>query len=58
MGMFNFFIVIPQILAASVLGIFVRVLFHGNSIDALALGGALLFLAGLATLRVDDQEEA
>jgi maltose/moltooligosaccharide transporter len=57
MGIFNFFIVIPQILAASVLGIFVRVLFDGHSIHALALGGALLFLAGLATLRVDDREE-
>jgi maltose/moltooligosaccharide transporter len=57
MGIFNFFIVIPQILAASVLGIFVRVLFDGHSIQALALGGALLFLAGLATLRVDDREE-
>jgi maltose/moltooligosaccharide transporter len=56
MGIFNFFIVIPQILAASVLGIFVRVLFHGASIDALALGGALMFLAGLAVLRVDDRE--
>jgi len=57
MGIFNFFIVIPQILAASVLGIFVRVLFDGHSIHALALGGALLFLAGLATLRVDDRED-
>jgi maltose/moltooligosaccharide transporter len=57
MGIFNFFIVIPQILVASVLGILVRVLFDGQSIDALALGGALLFLAGLATLRVDDREE-
>jgi maltose/moltooligosaccharide transporter len=57
MGIFNFFIVIPQILAASVLGIFVRVLFDGHSIHALALGGALMFLAGLATLRVDDDEE-
>jgi len=57
MGIFNFFIVIPQILAASVLGIFVRVLFGGHSIHALALGGALLFLAGLATLRVEDREE-
>jgi MFS-type transporter involved in bile tolerance (Atg22 family) len=57
MGIFNFFIVIPQILAASVLGILVRVLFGGHSIDALALGGLLLVLAGLATLRVDDYEE-
>ena len=56
MGIFNFFIVIPQILAASVLGICVRVLFHGESIDALALGGVLMFLAGLATLRVADDE--
>jgi maltose/moltooligosaccharide transporter len=56
MGIFNFFIVIPQILAASVLGIVVRVVFGGQSIDALALGGVLLFLAGLATLRVDDRE--
>jgi maltose/moltooligosaccharide transporter len=57
MGIFNFFIVIPQILAASVLGILVRVLFGGHSINALALGGLLLFLAGLATLRVDDRED-
>jgi maltose/moltooligosaccharide transporter len=57
MGIFNFFIVIPQILAASVLGILVRVLFDGRSIDAVALGGILMFAAGLAALRVDDREE-
>jgi maltose/moltooligosaccharide transporter len=56
MGIFNFFIVIPQILAASVLGILVRVLFGGDSIDALVLGGILMLLAGIATLRVDDHE--
>ena len=56
MGIFNFFIVIPQILAASVLGVLVRVLFDGDSIYALATGGALMILAGLATLRVDDRE--
>jgi maltose/moltooligosaccharide transporter len=58
MGIFNFFIVIPQILAASVLGVLVRVLFHGESIYALATGGDLMILAGLATLRVDDREAA
>jgi maltose/moltooligosaccharide transporter len=57
MGIFNFFIVIPQILAASVLGIMVRVLFDGRSIDAVALGGVLMFLAGLASLRVADRED-
>jgi maltose/moltooligosaccharide transporter len=58
MGIFNFFIVIPQILAASVLGVLVRVLFHGESIYALATGGILMILAGIATLRVDDHEAA
>ena len=58
MGIFNFFIVIPQIMAASVLGVLVRVLFGGESIYALATGGALMILAGLATLRVDDHEAA
>jgi len=57
MGIFNFFIVIPQILAASVLGLLVRVPFNGESIYALATGGGLMLLAGLATLRVDDRED-
>jgi len=35
MGIFNFFIVIPQILAASILGFFVRDVFGGESIYAL-----------------------
>ncbi len=55
MGIFNFFIVIPQILAASVLGLFVTKLFDGQAIYALVLGGCLMILAGLATLRVDDK---
>jgi len=56
MGIFNFFIVIPQILAASVLGLLVRVVFGGESIYALVAGGALMIAAGIATLRVDDPE--
>jgi maltose/moltooligosaccharide transporter len=56
MGIFNFFIVIPQILAASVLGLVVRVLFGGESIYALVTGGVLMIVAGIATLRVDDRE--
>lgn len=58
MGIFNFFIVIPQIMAASVLGVLVRVLFDGQSVYALATGGVLMVLAGLATLRVHDREES
>ena len=58
MGIFNFFIVIPQILAASVLGLVVRVVFGGESIYALVTGGVLMIAAGIATLRVDDREGA
>jgi len=54
MGIFNFFIVIPQILAASILGFLVTHLFDGQPIYALLLGGGTLILAGLLTLRVED----
>ena len=56
MGIFNFFIVIPQILAATVLGLLVRTVFEGEAIYAVVTGGVLLFLAGLVTLRVDDRD--
>jgi maltose/moltooligosaccharide transporter len=56
MGIFNFFIVIPQLLAASVLGLLLKSLFHGQPIWALALGGASLVVAGLCTLRVHEPE--
>jgi len=52
MGIFNFFIVIPQLLAASVLGFLLRALAHGQPIYALVIGGMSLFIAGLAVLRV------
>ena len=52
MGIFNFFIVIPQILAASVLGLLLKVFFHGQPMGALALGGISLLIAGLSVLRV------
>jgi maltose/moltooligosaccharide transporter len=52
MGIFNFFIVIPQLVIASVLGILLRSFFHGQPIYALAIGGGSLLLAGLLALRV------
>jgi maltose/moltooligosaccharide transporter len=52
MGIFNFFIVIPQLLAASVLGVLLKWFFHGQPVYALVLGGASLVIAGLCTLRV------
>jgi maltose/moltooligosaccharide transporter len=52
MGIFNFFIVIPQLLAASVLGFLLRAFAGGQPIYALVIGGVSLVLAGLAVLRV------
>jgi len=52
MGIFNFFIVIPQLVAASVLGVLLRTLFGGAPIYALLLGGLCFVLAGLLSLRV------
>jgi len=54
MGIFNFFIVIPQFVAATVLGLLVRSIFHGEPIYALALGGASMTLAAIFTLFVED----
>jgi maltose/moltooligosaccharide transporter len=53
MGIFNFFIVIPQIVAASVLGFCVRNFFDGQAIYALLLGALCWIVAGLFSLRVE-----
>ena len=55
MGMFNFFIVIPQIIAAAVLGLLVRTVFHGHAINALVLGGISMLVAAALMLRVKDE---
>lgn len=54
MGIFNFFIVIPQILAATLLGVFTKHLFHGNAIYTIVLGGVAMIVAALLTLRLKD----
>ncbi len=58
MGVFNFFIVIPQILAASVLGFILTTLFGGQTILILVLGGVSMILSGILCLRVDDEGES
>lgn len=52
MGIFNFFIVIPQILAASILGVLVKYLADGQAIYALLIGASSMVLAALLTLKV------
>jgi maltose/moltooligosaccharide transporter len=50
MGIFNFFIVIPQILAASLLGLALK-LFDADPIHAFYLAAVSFAIAGLFTLR-------
>jgi maltose/moltooligosaccharide transporter len=52
MGIFNFFIVIPQLIAASLLGLLLKTFFANQPIYALVIGGASLIVAGLCVLRV------
>ena len=55
MGVFNFFIVIPQMVAATILGFMVNQFFGNQPVYALVAGGIAMILSGLLTLRVHDQ---
>lgn len=57
MGIFNFFIVLPQITAASILGFMVRNLFGGEAIYALLIGGISMFIAAVLVTVVRDVDE-
>jgi maltose/moltooligosaccharide transporter len=52
MGIFNFFIVIPQLVAASLLGLLLKWFFGGAPIYALAIGGVSFLISGVLVLRV------
>lgn len=55
MGIFNFFIVIPQILAATLLGMLTKHIFNGNAILTIVVGGFSMIIAGLFSLRIKDK---
>ena len=57
MGIFNFFIVIPQLVAASVLGLVIREFFDKASIFGFVIGGVLMIVSGVAVLLVDKEAE-
>ncbi len=57
MGVFNFFVVIPQIVAAAILGFFVTDVFNGESIYALVVGGISMVIAGLLNIIVNDTKD-
>lgn len=52
MGIFNFFITLPQIFSALFSGPIVKYIFGGNAAYALVLGGALMIIACIFTLRI------
>jgi len=54
MGVFNFSIVIPQILAAAILGFFVKHVFHDQSVYALLVGGISMIIGGFMNLLVHE----
>ncbi|MDP4115035.1 MAG: MFS transporter [Bacteroidota bacterium] len=57
MGVFNFFIVIPQITAAAVLGWIVKHFFGNDAIYALIIGGVSMMIAAVTVLFVNDDNK-
>ena len=57
MGIFNFFIVIPQILAATLLGFLTRNLFGGHAVYALLFGGVSMIIAAITVVFVSDKDD-
>lgn len=58
MGVFNIFIVVPQLLAATLLGFLVTNLFGGEAVYAFVIAGISFVLAAVATLFVTDGDAA
>ncbi|MBC7655231.1 MAG: MFS transporter [Oligoflexus sp.] len=54
MGVFNFFVVIPQIVSGLVLGFFTQHFFNGHTVKTIMLGGICMIIAGFLTLFVKD----
>jgi len=57
MGVFNFFITIPEILSSLFLGKIMQYAFHNNRILGVVMGGVCLIIAALFMLRVEDVAE-
>ncbi|MEI7726820.1 MAG: MFS transporter, partial [Bacteroidota bacterium] len=52
MGIFNLFIVAPQVIASSMLGYVIGLFFGGNPVSAMYIGGISFAIAAVATLIV------
>ena len=56
MGIFNFFIVVPEILASLFFGYLMLHVLHNNRAFAVATGGVCLLIAAILTQRVEDPQ--
>ena len=52
MGLFNIFIVLPQLIVSSVMGQVVRTFFPGDAVWAMLIAAGVMGVAALAMLRV------
>ena len=57
MGLFNIFIVAPQVVAATLLGVIMRIFFADQAIYALVLGGACMGLSAALALAIPDEND-
>jgi maltose/moltooligosaccharide transporter len=57
MGVFNFFIVIPQLIASAILGYIIKDIFHEQAIYALVIGGVAMVIGGVLNFIVVDKDE-
>ncbi|PZP50067.1 MAG: MFS transporter [Pseudopedobacter saltans] len=57
MGLFNFFITLPQICNGILGGLIVKYFFHDKSIMAIVMAGAFLILGAIATMRVKEAKQ-
>ena len=57
MGVFNFFIVIPQLVAASILGFLIATFFNSEPIYALLIGGVSMIIAGVLAITISENSK-
>jgi maltose/moltooligosaccharide transporter len=58
MGIFNFFIVLPEIIAALSFGWVMDNFLDNNRVLAVSIGGGLLILAGILTMRISETKNS
>ncbi len=57
MGVFNFFVVLPQIVAGTIIGFILKSCFNNEPVYALIIGGCSMILSGILTLFVSAKDK-